>query len=75
MTESALCSVKFLASIVQINGDFTEQNLWSNIFTLRDPYEYVTGQTDAYRLNGININARLSFDDFRAVLDGTKPTA
>jgi len=40
-----------------------------------EPYEYVTGQTDAYRLNGININARLGFDKFRAVLDGSKPPA
>ncbi len=35
---------------MQINGDFTEQNLWSNIFTLRGNPGYVLPPlTDAYR--------------------------
>jgi len=35
-------------------------------------YQYVTGGTDVYRLNGINISAKLSFDNFGAVLEGAK---
>ena len=36
------------------------------------PYEYITESTNPYRLNGINISAKMSFDDFRAVIEGAE---